>query len=90
MYNKMNLYQAAKLGDIKLIEEIKGNHYLNTGLNGASESNNLDLIKYFIKHGAWDINSAYTYTTDDNIKKYFATFNGTWIGPKYVVDVPNI
>jgi hypothetical protein len=86
----MNLYQAAKLGDMKLIEKIKGDHYMNTGLLGACESNNIDLVKYFIKNGAWDINHVYKYTTDNDIKKYLATFNGTHVGKDYTVNVPNI
>ncbi len=55
------LYTAALNGDMKLIEKIKGSHYTNNGLYGACEAGNYDLMKYFIKCGAWDVETALFY-----------------------------
>jgi hypothetical protein len=86
----MALYYAAKEENWELIDKIKGLHYINIGLYGACESGNLELVKYMVKLGAWNMNEAYLHASNDEIKKYLATFNGIHVGKEYVVNVPKI
>jgi hypothetical protein len=89
-----NLYLAAKNGNIELIEKIKHQHYVNTGLYGACESGNLELTKYFIeKLGAWDITNAIYYACvvskkpDEATIKYLMTFHGRLMIKDEVVNI---
>lgn len=45
----MDLYTAAKEQNYKIIEKIKKNYYMNTGLYGACETGSLEIVKYFIE-----------------------------------------
>lgn len=89
-----SLYEAAKNGDMSLIQKLRKSEYVNTGLLGAAETGNLTLVKYFIEElGAWDINNALYYAcircNDPNkeLIKYLISFNGIEIISHEKVDI---